>query len=807
MSRAWGQWLWHLCRLILTAGLCLRPALAVPFDASRLEMHIEAPAQSLTPWLQVLEDAQHKYTLAEVRQMRFAPVKSSGELNLSYTRSSWWLKLELQNNSTQLLQHVFELANPRLNEVDLYWLNAQGEVHSWQSGADRPALKRPLPGRKFALPVQLAPQEQAVLYVRVKSQSSMILPAYLYRLQDYRLHQRNDQMRQGLFYGLTCAMLLFNLIIYFSMRDRLYLQYVFFTALSTLALSIQNGVLSHWLYQYNIWGTLGAYAWAIGFAIVFMRNLLNTPEAAPRADRLLHYLSVFHFVAPPLYWLLLQQTWFPILPLNNLINLFSVCFFYVVALSLAIQGRRSAILYVVSFLMLIVGGFTATSMNMGLVPVNWYTLHAVQVGVSVEMILLAFALADRVTRAARSKETAQKTALKAQQELLYNLQHSESLLESRVRERTEELSKNNRALAAANAELNAAYQSAEIARQQAEQSQREATRSMDELRSAENQLVQSEKMAALGQLVAGVAHEINAPISTIKSCGKNIADALEQAMDAFPQIFNALSPQDSRLYMRLLYCAQQIGQQRSTRTERALTRDITRRLQELELPDARHKAGILVQLHAHEDIEQYLPLLKHSHADLLLESAQSMITVLSSVQYINQAADQVSKVIHALKSFTHFDPNETPQSIQLQDSLETVLTIFHNQLAFDIDVVREFAPIAPLPCLPDALAQVWSELLRNALHALQDTPHKRLQLTIRQAGNEAQVIISDNGHGMDEATRQKMFDAFFTTSEEHGGLGLHVVKRIIDKHNGRIEVSSEPGCGTTITVSLPYPAL
>jgi signal transduction histidine kinase len=139
----------------------------------------------------------------------------------------------------------------------------------------------------------------------------------------------------------------------------------------------------------------------------------------------------------------------------------------------------------------------------------------------------------------------------------------------------------------------------------------------------------------------------------------------------------------------------------------------------------------------------------------------------------------------------------------LREGLETVVTIYQNQIKHGIELVREFEALPPVRCLPDELNQVWTNLVHNALQAMD---HKgKLTLGLRRDGDNALVSVTDTGCGMTPEVRERIFDAFFTTKPagEGTGLGLDIVRKIVEKHGGRILVDSEVGQGSTFTVSLP----
>ncbi|MFP7723559.1 ATP-binding protein [Lysobacter sp. A3-1-A15] len=349
------------------------------------------------------------------------------------------------------------------------------------------------------------------------------------------------------------------------------------------------------------------------------------------------------------------------------------------------------------------------------------------------------------------------------------------------------------AIALANAD---AYATAEAARAQAAQS-------LSDQHEAEAHLVHSEKMAALGQLIAGVAHEINTPIGAIKSSGSNITEALNSALLDLPALLVELDANDRVRFSDLLKRASARAAMMTTREERAVVREVTARLEAMGLDQARHRASLLVQLQSHTDLETMLPLLRHPAADRILDTAHGIATITTNAANINTAVDRVAKIIFALKSFSRFGGVQVWTASDLREGLETVVTIYQNQIKHGIELVRQYQDLPPVRCLPDEINQVWTNLVHNALQAMD---HKgTLTLGLRRDGENALVSVTDTGCGMTPEVRARIFDAFFTTKPagEGTGLGLDIVRKIIDKHGGRILVDSEVGKGSTFTVSLP----
>jgi signal transduction histidine kinase len=341
----------------------------------------------------------------------------------------------------------------------------------------------------------------------------------------------------------------------------------------------------------------------------------------------------------------------------------------------------------------------------------------------------------------------------------------------------------------------------------AEKARREAAQALLDLHQAEAHLVHAEKMASLGQLIAGVAHEINTPIGAIKSSGRNISESIGSSLLGLPKLLVELDDEHRRLFSDLITRASQPRPVLSTREERAIVRQVTEQLETLGIDQARHRAGLLVQLQSHEELAEVRPLLMHPACQTILDTAYGIATITTNADNINTAVDRVAKIIFALKSFSRFGGAQVWMESDLREGIETVLTIYQNQIKQGIELVRQYQDLPLVRCLPDEINQVWTNLIHNAIQAMDRKG--TLTIGLRQEGGNALVSIGDTGCGIPPELRQKIFDPFFTTkgTGEGTGLGLDIVRKIVDKHGGRILVESEVGRGSTFTVSLPIAGL
>ena len=329
---------------------------------------------------------------------------------------------------------------------------------------------------------------------------------------------------------------------------------------------------------------------------------------------------------------------------------------------------------------------------------------------------------------------------------------------------------------------------------------RELSDALENLKLTQQELIQSEKMAALGQLVAGIAHEINTPLGAIRSSVENISAFLTEDMTKLASFLQSLSPKNQLEFFSLL---QRIDQPIITSKEkRKYRRALTRKLDIEDIENSDIIADNLVEMGIYDNIKDILPLLKDTKSEQILHNAYRLSTLHKSTNTITIASERAAKTVFALKTFARYDNTGEKVPANLVDTIETVLTLYHNKLKYGINVVKNYEQLPSVWCYPDELNQVWTNLIHNALQAMDNKGTLTIQLS--KQDQFAVVNITDTGIGIPDDIQNKIFDPFFTTkpSGEGSGLGLDIVKKIIDKHKGKIEFQSEIG-KTTFTVSIP----
>lgn len=372
------------------------------------------------------------------------------------------------------------------------------------------------------------------------------------------------------------------------------------------------------------------------------------------------------------------------------------------------------------------------------------------------------------------------------------LEESNRTLEEKVEIRTREL---NHTLE----EVNAQKQIADAEKARAQEA-------FAQLQLAQGQIVQSEKMAALGQLIAGVAHEINTPLGAIRASNANLQNNLPIIVEEAPSFFKKLNDDDAPLFFQLIEQGLKGDTTSlSSREERKHRKTLEELLASAGVgaEDTIFLARELLRAGMYENMETFLPLFKSTFGAKIIEMASLLGKSQANTLNIDLAVAKMMKIVYALKSYAHTQHTDEAVLTNVKDNIEVVLTIYHNQIKHGIQVVKNYAPNIPMiNGYPDELNQVWTNLLHNSLQAMEYKG--AIQFDIFPEDSFLVVKITDHGPGIPPEILPRIFDAFFTTKAqgEGSGLGLHICKKIIDKHGGTIAVDTEPG-RTTFIIKLP----
>jgi two-component system, NtrC family, sensor kinase len=269
---------------------------------------------------------------------------------------------------------------------------------------------------------------------------------------------------------------------------------------------------------------------------------------------------------------------------------------------------------------------------------------------------------------------------------------------------------------------------------------------LDKLKNAQIQLVESEKMIILGQLTAGIAHEINNPINFINSGIEGLKLAFHQLIELFEQ-YEQITPDNVR-----------------------------------------------------QKLKQIVNYKRNMNYPLLLSDIDELTKDVKTGIY------RTVEIIKGLRTFTRLDESDL-KYIDIHNNIDSTLVILRNKYINRIEIIKDYGIIPEIECYPGKINQVFLNILVNAVQSIKE--NGKIYISTRQINKEelqyAIISIRDTGTGMDEGTKKRIFEPFYTTKDagEGTGLGLSISKSIIENHQGTIEVESEFGKGSEFKIYLP----
>jgi len=282
-----------------------------------------------------------------------------------------------------------------------------------------------------------------------------------------------------------------------------------------------------------------------------------------------------------------------------------------------------------------------------------------------------------------------------------------------------------------------------LTREATENQKHELHLTLENLKLAQSQLIQSEKMASVGVLTAGIAHELNNPINFVSG---NVYP-LQQDLD---EVFSIIGKYDEAIVANKL-------------------------------------TDFFTDVEALKEKMEFSFLIKE---------------IFSLLKGIEEGAQRSSEIIKGLRSFSRLD-DEMCQFYDIHEGIDSTLVLLHNKIKDKISVRKDYGDFDGLECFPSKLNQVIMNILTNSIQAMGNDGELFIQTVSSAIG--VKIIIKDNGSGMTQEVKEHIFEPFFTTKDvgQGTGLGLSISYGIIEKHNGNIDVISEPGKGTEFIISLP----
>ncbi len=673
------------------------------------------------PYVELYRDNTNLLTINDVRKQTFTLSKTDVP-NLQISPFSNWARFAI-TNETGLNRLLLEVEYPTIDEITLYEILPSGGYRVVELGQFQPYRYRPYDHQNYIFPLMLARGETREFYLKVKAGEQAQLPMYLGGETSLNVKNTERNFIFGVYIGIILVMALYNLFIYLSIRDRSYLIYVSYIICVGLTQASQQGYTFRFLWPNNIW--LATHDTLIipilnGItAALFIQSFLHTREKYRTGHHILTGVVIaYSLVFIPTF----LDKYFVANMMAQMTAMAASLLAIFVGYKVARRGFIPARYFLVAWGIFLSSVCVFVLRNFNILPYNDFTYYALQIGSAAEVTLLSFALANKINIYRKEKEESQAVALRISQENEQLVREQNIILEAKVLERTE-------ALQNSNVELNKA---------------------LTNLKNAQTQLVEAEKMASLGQLTAGIAHEINNPINFVTSNIKPLKLDFEDLRSLLRQ-YEAIGPADN----------------------------IQQKLADIE------------QFKQQIDIDYV-----HSEIDTLIKG-------------IEDGANRTAEIVKGLRTFSRLDESDL-KFVDIHEGLNSTMVLLRNNIPKNVDVVYNYGELPKIECFAGKLNQVFLNIINNALNAIKMKPEQgqeKLTITTRYFEAEKQVSISikDSGIGMTDKVKEKIFEPFFTTKDvgEGTGLGLSIVFSIIEKHHGRILVESEPGKGAEFIIYLP----
>ena len=354
-------------------------------------------------------------------------------------------------------------------------------------------------------------------------------------------------------------------------------------------------------------------------------------------------------------------------------------------------------------------------------------------------------------------------------------------LENIIKDRTHELSEKNRQLLS------------EISvRKEAE----------TKLKNTTAQLIQTEKLVSIGQLAAGVAHEINGPLGAITSSNEIVKKHFNETLtiilnksqcfnDYLPLINDVIDAQKKNVNISL-----------SSRELRHIKTAISDNLECMGIENHREITEFIINTCIYDKYEDHLKTLKEQDPDSRI-FIQDIASILQCTHITDIAVHQASNVVSALRNFARTEENSVKQPTDVQVTIETAITLYGNVIKHGLELNLNFEKTPLIMAHADQLCQVWTNLIQNAAQAM--NYKGTLNISLCEENSLVRAEFTDDGPGIPDDILKRIFEPLFTTKKpgEGTGLGLDIVKQIVERHDGKINVSTKIGVGTTFTVLLP----